>query len=102
MVEIETTALKAVTELIMGRPRMKASVTCKADREFCQMPKKWNLSMSAAPGAMIESEQVHTMKSTALIGVLVTGLTELHRRQPGTAPSRLKLHSILEVQQVRG
>lgn len=35
------------------------------------------------------------MRSTAFSGVWVTGFTALHRRHPGTAPSRLKLHSIL-------
>lgn len=56
------TAVKAVTELSMGRPRMKASTT---------------------------------MKHTALMGVLVQGLTLLHSRHPGTAPSREKDQSIL-------
>ena len=40
-----------------------------------------------------------TMKSTALSGVLVTGLMALQNLWKGSAPSRLKLHSILQGQQ---
>ncbi len=59
------TAAKAVLLLIMGRPRMNASVH---------------------------------MNITAFTGVLVQGLTDDHSWYPGTAPSRLKDHSMRELE----